>query len=198
MPAHYRRGRLSLTDGQVRKPHIFTDGPLWVILCLLLLHNPAAADPVPLKDLPAPVQDMHDLITSAVKSGRIEELRTALEWNEMRPDLGGSDGPDQIAALKKASGDGEGRQILAALAEILDSGPAAVPLGRDLENNRIYVWPYLAERPLDKLTAAEEVELLRLVSPEQAKAMRTAKKWTWWRLAIGADGTWQSFRRDGP
>lgn len=167
-----------------------------VVALLIFVHKPALADPLQLKDLPQPVIDMRDLISGAVKSGRIEDLREALEWNEMRPDLGAADGPDQIAALKRVSGDGEGRQILAVLGELLDMPPAAVPLGRDLENNLIYVWPYLAERPLDKLTPSEEVEVLKLVSPDEAKAMRAARKWTWWRLSIGADGTWQSFRRD--
>ena len=70
---------------------------------------------------------------------------------------------DPVAYWKKISGDGEGREVLAALAEILDAGYVTVPLGRDLENNRIYVWPYFAEVPLRKLTPAQQVELLRLV-----------------------------------
>jgi hypothetical protein len=40
-----------------------------------------------------------------------------------------------------------------------------------------------------KLTPAQEVDLNRLTSPADAKAMREKKKWTWWRLSIGADGT---------
>ncbi len=97
--------------------------------------------------------------------------------------------------LKKLSADGEGREILAALANILAMDPAKVALGRDLENTAVYVWPYLAERPLDKLTPREEVDLYRLMPAAQAKAMREAKKWTWWRLAIGADGTWYTLQK---
>jgi hypothetical protein len=70
-----------------------------------------------------------------------------------------------------------------------------LPLGRDLENNRLYVWPYFAEVPLDKLSPAQEVELLRLVSPAALKDMRSSGKYTHWRIVIGADGTWHSFRR---
>jgi hypothetical protein len=72
-----------------------------------------------------------------------------------------------------------------------------LPLGRDLENNKIYVWPYFAEVALDKLTPSQEVELLRLITPAALKDMRSAGKYTHWRVAIGADGTWHSFRR-GP
>ena len=73
--------------------------------------------------------------------------------------------------------------------------PAELPLGQDLENNIIYVWPYLAEMDLSKLSPVQEVDLLRLVGPAEAKTMREKKKWTWWRLTIGADGTWHSFKK---
>ena len=128
--------------------------------------------------------------------GRIEELRHAWELNELKPDLGVAAVGDPVAHWKQISGDGEGREILAALAEILDAGYVVLPLGRDLENNRLYMWPYFAEVPLDKLSPAQEVELLRLVPPAAAKDMRSAGKYTHWRIVIGADGTWHSFRRD--
>ena len=148
--------------------------------------------------LPGPVRDMREAILSAIRSGRIEELRHAWELNELKPDLGVAPaGGDPIAHWKQISGDGEGREILAALAEVLDAGYVVLPLGRDLENNKIYVWPYFAEVALDRLTPSQEVELLRLVTPAALKDMRTAGKYTHWRLAIGADGTWHSFRR-GP
>ncbi len=151
--------------------------------------NPAA------KPLPAAVEEMREAILAAANSGRIEDLRVPLDWNELKPDLSAKTVEDPIAYWKRISGDGEGREILAVLANILRMRPAELPLGKDLENNVIYVWPYLAEAKLESLTPAEEVDLLRLVSPEEAKAMRKAKKWTWWRLSIGADGTWHSFKK---
>jgi hypothetical protein len=138
---------------------------------------------------------MREAILAAANSGRIEDLRVPLDWNELKPDLSAKTVEDPIAYWKRISGDGEGREILAVLANILRMRPAELPLGKDLENNVIYVWPYLAEAKLESLTPAEEVDLLRLVSPEEAKAMRKAKKWTWWRLSIGADGTWHSFKK---
>lgn len=147
------------------------------------------------KPLPQPTAEMREAILAAALSGRVEELRLPLEWNELAPDIAATKVDDPIAYWKKISGDSEGREILAALANILQMRPAHLPLGKDLENNIIYVWPYLAEADLEKLTPAEEVDLLRLVRPNEAKAMRKAKKWTWWRLAIGADGTWHSFKK---
>ena len=97
---------------------------------------------------------MREAILGAVRSGRIEELRHAWELNELKPDLGVASVSDPIAHWKQISGDGEGREILAALAEILEAGYVVLPLGPDLENNRLYVWPYFAEVPLDKLSPA--------------------------------------------
>src|SRR5262245_21751826 len=114
--------------------------------------------------LPPAVEDMREAILSAVRSGRIEDLRHAWELNELKPDLGLATS-DPIAHWKGISGDGEGREILAVLAQILDAGYVVLPLGADIENNRLYVWPYFAEVPLDRLSPAQEVELLRLVSP---------------------------------
>lgn len=145
--------------------------------------------------LPAPVAEMREAILAAVRSGKIEELRHAYELNELKPELSQEPVSDPVAHWKKISGDGEGLEVLAALAEILEAGYVAMPLGRDIENNRIYVWPYFAEVPLQRLTAAQQVELLRLVPPAAAKEMLQTGKYTYWRLAIGADGTWHHFHK---
>ena len=145
--------------------------------------------------LPANVAEMRDAILAAAHSGDVEELKTAIEWNELKPDFGSEAGSDPIAYWKRISADGQGREILAALANLLSLAPAELPFGKDAENNAIYVWPYLAERPLDKLSPAEEVDLYRLMPPATAKTMREKNKWTWWRLSIGADGTWHTFTR---
>ena len=117
-------------------------------------------DPGP---LPAPVEEMRQAILAATHSGNIEDLRVPLDWNELKPEVAAAAGEDPIAHWKKASADGNGREILAALAEILPMRAAELPFGKDLENNIIYVWPYLAEVDLDKLTPAQEVDLMRLV-----------------------------------
>jgi hypothetical protein len=145
--------------------------------------------------LPPPVAEMRDAIVAAVHSGRIDDLKTAVEWNELKPLIADSpvDGP--IAYWKKISGDGEGREILAILGEILDAGHVTIPLGKDIENNKMYIWPAFAEMPLDKLTPEQEVRLYRLLKPAEVTAMREKGMWTWYRLAIDADGTWHSFKK---
>lgn len=139
---------------------------------------------------------MVDAILTAVHSGAIEDLRTAIEWNELKPvfaPAGHDDQTDPIAFLKNASRDGNGAEILAILGNLLASGASRQPLGRDFENNSVYVWPYFADVPLAELTSAETVELYRIVPADEIDAMRKAGRWTWYRLVIGADGTWHSF-----
>jgi hypothetical protein len=145
--------------------------------------------------LPEQVRELREALLEAVRSGKIEDLRYAYDLNDIKPDLGSTEAKDPIAHWKKISGDGEGREVLAALSLILDTGHVVLPLGADLENNRLYIWPYFSEVPLDKLTPAQEVELLRLVPPAAAKSMKSAGKYTHWRLTIGADGAWHSFRK---
>lgn len=142
--------------------------------------------------LPAPVIEMREAILAAVRSGRIDELTVAIQMNELKPDFGAGADP-AIAHLKSLSADGSGAEVLAALAEILDAGYVTLPLGRDVENNKLFVWPYFAEVAIDRLSPAQQVELLRLVTPQEAKAMQESRRYTWWRIAIGADGVWHSF-----
>jgi len=146
-------------------------------------------------DLPEPVQDMRELILSAVQRGDIEELRHALDWNELRPKLGIDRNKDAIAHFREISADGEGLEILARLADILTLPPVKLPLGADLENNDVFVWPYLAERKPSQLSPQERIDLFRLVPSDKAKTILASDKWSWYRLAIAADGTWHVFAK---
>lgn len=145
--------------------------------------------------LPNNVADLRDVILTAARSGNIEELKLAFDVSGAVPDLGVSPRSDPIKALKDRSVDPDGRDTLAAIVQMLEMPPVALPLGNDIENNLIYVWPYLSTRPLDKLTPAEQVDLYRLVPPELVAEMRKKKRWLWWRLVIAADGTWTVFRK---
>jgi hypothetical protein len=147
--------------------------------------------------LPPAAADMYEAILSAVHSGAIEHLKEAYDLGELHADLGLEPGANPVVYWKSRSADGEGREILAIIADLFAVGPAMVRRGKDPENNAVYVWPYLAELPLDKLTPAQEVDLLRLMSVAEAKAMRAQKTYTGWRLTIGADGLWHAFRK-GP
>lgn len=148
--------------------------------------------------LPRPVAEMRERLLSAVAAGRIEDLREPLEWNElpfMSRDGDRDGGTDPIAYWRSLSPDGEGRAVLEAIGRSLALSPARLALGRDVENSAVYVWPYLAEQPLDRLTADEDADLRSLMPAEDAGRLKTQGRWTWWRLVIGADGTWHALTR---
>jgi hypothetical protein len=145
--------------------------------------------------LPRPVLDLREALQSAVESGKIEELADAYAESHVKPDIAAAEGTDPAAHWKRLSGDGQGREVLAALSLILEAGYAEVRRGTDIENNQVYVWPYFAETPLDKLTPRQEVELLRLIPASAAREMKEKGRYTHWRLVIGADGTWLALRK---
>jgi hypothetical protein len=149
--------------------------------------------------LPRPVVELREAMEAAIEAGRIEELRHAYDLSEIKPDLGapgkGDGKTDPVAHWKGVSGDGQGRDVLAALSLVLESGYVVVPRGSDIENNRVYVWPYFAEIPLAQLTPRQEVELLRLVPASAMREMKEKGRYTGWRLVIGADGTWHALHK---
>lgn len=176
--------------------------------------------------LPRNVAEVRDAILSAVATGRLADLRFAIELNELPPDVGQAPGQDVIAHLlaqstrfapvaaaavarnepdapaavpqpaqPPAAAVADGRDILEAIGSVLSARPAMIAAGRDFENNGIFVWPHFAERDWGKpLSEAEAVELRRLAGSE-ADAMIAQRRWSGWRIAIGADGTWHAMTR---
>ena len=142
--------------------------------------------------LPRPVLDLREACWRPSRPAQIEELRHAYDLSEpqARHRRPAQDRP--VAHWKRLSGDGQGREVLAALSLILDAGYVELRRGADIENNQLYVWPYFAEMPLGQLTPRQEVELLRLVPASAAREMKEKGKYTHWRLVIGADGTWHA------
>jgi hypothetical protein len=169
---------------------------LLVVMGITLVHvlQPAVAEPTQTPRLPQSVADLRNAILAAARSGNIDELKVAFDMSGTLPDIGVVAADDPIKALKAKSADGQGHDILATLIELLNMPPAAKPFGRDIENNLVYIWPYLAERPLDKLTPSEDVDLHRLVSPAKVADMHEKKRWTWWCVVIAADGNWLMFK----
>ncbi len=171
-----------------------------VVHSTLVAHAESGSPAIETK-LPPLVSEMRDRLLAAVAAGHIEDLREPLEWNEMpfmfRDASDGDSSADPIAYWKSTSADGSGKDILADIGRMLALPPAKLAIGRDAENNAVYVWPYLSERPLDRLSAAEEKDLLSLMPATAAESLRASKKWSWWRLVIGADGTWHALKRAG-
>lgn len=142
--------------------------------------------------LPPAVADMRSEIMTAVERGDITELKRAMDLNELKPEVGAPAGREPVDHLRDVSAYGKGVSILVHLGRLLKGRWAAIPGGRDIENNRMYVWPHFAEVPLAGMTDADRAELRQLVGDAAADAIIASGKWQGWRLAIGADGVWHT------
>ncbi|MEP3429183.1 MAG: hypothetical protein ABJN98_10915 [Roseibium sp.] len=140
--------------------------------------------------LPKPVARMHAQMREVALSGEIERFRVVLESNEVMPTLSFGEFEDPIEFLKQSSGDGEGFEILAILADTLDAGFVHVDVGTPQE---MYVWPYFARHPLFNLTPDQKVEMFRIVTAGDFAEMQDFGAWLFYRVGIGPDGTLHYF-----
>ncbi|WP_367193851.1 hypothetical protein [Amorphus sp. 3PC139-8] len=141
-------------------------------------------------ELPRAVARMRNALMDAARTGQVEELGRVLEQNEMPPTLSFDPVDDPVTFLKQASGDAEGREILALLLEILEAGWVHVDVGTPQE---MYVWPYFARWPLDGLSPEQEVELYRILTAFDVDEMRRHGGYIFYRVGIGPDGTLHYF-----
>ena len=159
--------------------------------------TPSVAEEVQLgrdiSKLPAEVQRMRQAILQAAMSGDIEELRLPIDMNELHPIFAKDRTPDPIVYLKSVSADGNGREMLATLFNLLTTGYAIKNAGT---KNEMIVWPYHAAIPLSGLTPSQEVEIYRFLPPERLKEMAAAGKYSFYSVGIGRDGVWHYFSRD--
>ncbi len=141
--------------------------------------------------LPEPVQQTRKLIIEAVKTGDIEKLRPLLGTGEEQTQLslGGVEG-DPIKFLRELSGDSEGQEILAIIEEVMSAGFVHMDPGTQ---NDFYVWPYFFAIPLDKLSAAQRVELFKIVTAGDYEDMKTYGAYIFYRIGITPAGKWSFF-----
>jgi len=139
--------------------------------------------------LPDPVKRMLEQIAAAAQSGEIETMRPVFESNELKPMVAAAYVEDPIAYWKKQSADGTGRDVLAAMLNVMSAGYVRVGKGQD----EMYVWPYFAETDLRRLTPSQDVELYRIVAPSLAVPMKKDGKYSYYRLGISASGVWHYF-----
>jgi hypothetical protein len=140
--------------------------------------------------LPPQVQRMRQAILQAAVTGDIEQLRVPIEMNEIQPVFSKSHSPDPIAYLKSVSADGNGREMLAILFNILTAGYAISNPGT---KDEMIVWPYHAVIPLNALTPSQEVEIYRFLPPARLKEMIAQGKYRFYSAGIGRDGVWHYF-----
>ncbi|MFN0262682.1 hypothetical protein ACKTEK_02275 [Tepidamorphus sp. 3E244] len=138
--------------------------------------------------LPEAVQRMRAEILEAARSGDISRMQVPIDQSELPPAMGQNTETDIVGFLRSLAGDENGREILAIIVEILESGYAHVEPGTDRE---AYVWPYFAALPFDALTPEQEVDLFKVITAADRDDMAShAGQYTFYRLGIGPDGTW--------
>jgi hypothetical protein len=144
-----------------------------------------------LSSLPFPVRRMRELILEVALSGDIEKLRPLIGYGDdvTMLSLGGIE-EDPLNFLKSLAGDENGHEILAILAEVLETGYVLMDEGTDEE---LYVWPYFFAWPLDKLTPPQKVELYRLVTYGDYEDMESFGAYIFYRLGITPQGRWRFF-----
>lgn len=141
--------------------------------------------------LPDPVQRMLIEIVAAAQTGNPEALRVMLESNELKPMVAAAHVDDPIQYWKEQSANGTGRDVLAAMLNIIASGAVLTGKGHDA----IYVWPYFAGAEIAKLTPPQQVEFYRVVPPKEAAAILKSGKYDYYRLGISPAGVWHYFIR---
>jgi hypothetical protein len=145
-----------------------------------------------LSKLPAPVAELREKIIAAAATGDPEKLRPIIEASG-NPQFGPDGSGDPIGYVKLQSGDGEGREMLAILSEVLAAGYVHVDVGTPDE---MYIWPYFARYPIDKLTPPQLVELFKLVYAGDYEDMLPDGVYTYFRVGITPDGKWKYFTDD--
>ena len=140
--------------------------------------------------LPPAVQRRRAQIIQAAASGELNQLRPVFEANGGPPQLSCEDLDDPIDCLRSLSGDQKGPEIPADLLSALEAGFVHVEVGTPEE---MYVWPYFAMYPLDKLTPAQLVELFKLLTAADVADMSAYCEYPFYRVGIGPEGTWKYF-----
>lgn len=141
-------------------------------------------------DLPEPVQAKRRQLIAAARSGDLEKLRALMQAEGTPPAVALGDPGDPIEYLKALSADADGREILAILLEVLESGAVHAGAGSDQE---LYIWPYFAVYPPEALTPEELVELFTLVTAADYEDMKSYGAYTSFRVGIAPDGRWLFF-----
>lgn len=140
--------------------------------------------------LPEPVRKTWQSLVDAARSGNIEALRPLIAAQPKPPIFTFGQVDDPIEHLKSLSGDPHGREMLAILLEILEIGYVRVEQGTE---NDMFLWPYFADVPLERLTAEQTVELFTILTAGDYQDMLSYGAYIFFRVGISPDGTWQFF-----
>ncbi len=141
--------------------------------------------------LPEPVREKRDRLLEAAESGDIGRLKAIFATESAPPTVSFGQPDDPIDYLRQQSGDGDGVEILAILADLL-SAPYAAMDGGDGEH--LFIWPYLAAvDDLGRLSPRQQVDGYRIMGYAGFNDLQAVGTWFYWRVYIGNGGELQAF-----
>jgi hypothetical protein len=140
--------------------------------------------------LPPPVARMRARIIEAARTGDLDKVVTVMQSNETMPMFSFANERDPTAYWRTNYPESGGLEVLSILLEILDMGFVHVDAGTPQD---MYVWPYFAYLPLKQLTPTQKVELFKIVTGSDYRAMQDFGAYIFYRLGIAPDGTWHFF-----
>lgn len=143
-----------------------------------------------LADLPPPVRRTRERLIEAARTGDLEALRPIIAGQSGPPVLTFGDAEEPIGYLRQVSNDGQGRETLAILLELLEAPFGILDKGGEAET---YIWPYLAAVDLEKLNPEEFVDLFKIVSFSDYEDMVAQGGWYFYRVTIDPNGDWTAF-----
>jgi hypothetical protein len=140
--------------------------------------------------LPPAVAQTRERILAAARSGELVKLFVVMKEAPSLPIFSFSEDGDPIAFWKANYPDSDGVEALSILINVLETPFVHVDVGTPQE---IYLWPYFARIPLKTLTAGQKAELFRIITGADYKDMAELGVYSFYRLGIAPDGTWQFF-----
>jgi hypothetical protein len=140
--------------------------------------------------LPPAVARTRERILAAARSGELLKLFAVMKEAPTLPVFSFSEDSDPVSFWKTNYPDSDGVEALSILANVLETAFVHVDVGTPQE---IYLWPYFAHIPLKALTPQQRVELFRIVTGADYKDMVEFGVYSFYRIGIAPDGTWQFF-----
>ena len=141
--------------------------------------------------LPVAVRETRSRILDLARKGDLQALRPLIGAGDQATQLSlDTLETDPIEFLLAASGDEAGHEVLAILIEVLEAGFVRI---EDAEDGVLYVWPYFAAYPVDRLTPPMRVELFRLLTGGDFEEMQEFGAYVFYRVGISEDGAWRFF-----
>ena len=140
--------------------------------------------------LPPAVARTRERILAAARSGELLKLFAVMKEAPALPVFSFSEDSDPVSFWKTNYPDSDGVEALSILINVLETAFVHVDVGTPQE---IYLWPYFARIPLKALTPQQRVELFRIVTGADYKDMVEFGVYSFYRIGIAPDGTWQFF-----